>query len=65
MDARIISLEETEVCEAGTIVSNNGELHIQCKDNKTLKINTLFFQESYIPSYQCHLLGFKKGEKLI
>ncbi len=65
MDARIILSKEDVGCEAGTIVRNNGELHIRCKDKQTLKVNTLFFQESYLPSYQCHLLGFKRGEKLI
>ena len=65
MDAMIIPSEEDTKCDAGTIVSNDGVLHVRCKDNKTLKINTLFYQESYIPSYQYFLLGLKKGEKLI
>nr|WP_321487035.1 formyltransferase family protein [uncultured Draconibacterium sp.] len=61
MDARIILSKEDVGCEAGTIVRNNGELHIRCKDKQTLKVNTLFFQESYIPSYQAALAGLKKG----
>ena len=65
MDAKIIPSEKDAGCDAGTIVCDNGELHIRCKDNKTLKINTLFYQESYLPSYQCLLFGFEKGEKLV
>jgi len=65
MDARIISSEEAAGCEPGTIVGDNGELHVRCKDRKTLKVNTLFYQESYIPSYQAVLAGFKKGNAFI
>jgi methionyl-tRNA formyltransferase len=65
MDAKIISSDKSFIGSAGTIVSDNEELCIQCRDNKILKINTIFFNESYLPSYWCSLLGFKKGEKLI
>lgn len=64
MDARIISSDESFIGGAGTIVSDNEELCIQCRDNKILKINTVFFHESYLPSYRCSLFGIKKGEKL-
>ncbi len=61
MDAKIIPSEEDVGCEPGTIVSSNGKLHVRCKDNKTLNVNTLFYHESYIPSYQAALAGLKKG----
>lgn len=64
MDARIVFFKEDIECEAGTIIRSDEELHIRCKDKKTLKVNTLFFQESYLPSYQSSLMGLKKGEKL-
>ena len=63
MDARIVSLKEAVECKPGTIVCSNGELHIRCKDNKILNVNTLFYQDSYIPSYQAALTGFKKGDR--
>jgi hypothetical protein len=63
MDAKIIPSEEAAGCEPGTIVCSNGELHIRCKDNKKLNVNTFFYQESYIPSYQAAFVGLRKGDK--
>jgi len=66
MDATIVnSIEKVSATEAAGKIVNIGEfLHIQCKDDKILNVNMLFFQDSFIPAYQCKHLGLVKGQKL-
>ena len=48
---------------AGTIVEDDGCLHICCKDGNIIQVNMLFFQESFIPTYYGRTFGFRKGDK--
>jgi len=68
MDAFILKQEEKSpgkediAASAGMILEDKDNLHIQCCDGNTIRVNMLFFQESYIPAYYCQSFGFRKGE---
>jgi len=46
----------------GTIWGINNSLQIYCSDRKIISVNMLYFQECYIPAYQCNMVWFVKGE---
>jgi len=46
---------------AGSILGNENALMVQCIHNKVLQINTIIYDEMFIPGYQCHHYGFLKG----
>jgi len=62
MDALIVKPNQGEADKAGTVVKCDMDFFVQCRDNSLLKINMLFFQDSYIASYQCSSMGFHKGD---
>ncbi|MDD4921882.1 MAG: formyltransferase family protein [Bacteroidales bacterium] len=46
---------------AGSISESENTLMVQCIHNQVLHINTIFYDEMYIPGYQCRHYGFLKG----
>jgi len=68
MDAVLAESEETSEknvagMEPGTIQEINKSFQIYCSDRNIISVNMLFFQECYIPTYQCNMVGFVKGER--
>ena len=63
MDAIVtdIKTENKSLLPAGSILENGKALMVQCRDNKVLQINTILYDEMFIPGYQCHHYGFLKG----
>lgn len=62
MDALVVKHDRGEADKAGTVVKCDMDFFVQCRDNRLIKINMLFFQDSYIASYQCSSMGFHKGD---
>ncbi len=62
MDALVVKSEQKEEYKAGTIVKCDTDFLVQCINSCLIKTNMMFFQDSYIPSYQFLSIGFKKGE---
>ncbi|EHQ27899.1 methionyl-tRNA formyltransferase [Mucilaginibacter paludis] len=48
----------------GTIVEAEHRLLIYCKDDNLININMLFYNECFIPGYQCKYLGLNKDTEL-
>ena len=46
---------------AGSISESKNTLMVQCIHDQVLQINTIFYDEMYIPGYQCCHYGFLKG----
>jgi methionyl-tRNA formyltransferase len=65
MDACVVESNNTlsGAIIAGTIVNDSECLEVICCDGKIIKINMLFFENGFIPTYQSALFGFVKGEK--
>lgn len=66
MDACIMSPEYDipEDPKAGTITRAEEFLHIYCFDGEVINVNMLFFNDCFVPAYQCKLWGFRTGEVL-
>lgn len=64
MDATIISARQSEPVTAGSIVQDEHVLHIGCQDGNILNVNMLFYQECFVPTYQCRQLGLTKNSRL-
>lgn len=50
--------------KAGTIIQIEKELLICCKNSTAINVNMLFYNDCYIPSYQCKHWGFAVGQSL-
>ncbi len=50
--------------EPGSITVENGQLSICCRDGNSIQVNMLFYNECFIPAYQCLKWGFVTGQKL-
>jgi len=66
MDAIVIANEaqDQKNAEPGSITVENGQLNICCRDGNSIQVNMLFYNECYIPEYQCMHWGFLTGKKL-
>ncbi len=66
LDAQIIdySFPHKGIRQAGLIIKIEDSIKINTSDNKTIKTNSLFINNSFIPSYQCHYLGIKEGDTM-
>jgi len=45
----------------GTILECEDKLIVQCINDQTLQINMVFYDEMFIPGYQCNCYGFLRG----
>lgn len=66
MDAVVISNEilGQNKSEPGNITVSDGLLVICCREGNSIQVNMLFYNECYIPAYQCMHWGFLTGKKL-
>jgi methionyl-tRNA formyltransferase len=65
LDAKIeneITLKH-QATSPGTIVNSNGHLHILCSDQNIIRVNTILYNDVYLPSYHCESYGIKTGKK--
>ena len=51
-----------QLASPGTIVCDDGCVHVQCMDGNAININMLYFQEHFIPAYWGKNAGFLKNE---
>lgn len=63
LDAIIVTEQFANNVPAGTIVADNGCLHIYCRDGRIINVNMLFFNNSFLPAYLAKNAGLLKGEK--
>ncbi|MEI6679140.1 MAG: hypothetical protein WCL21_11075 [Mariniphaga sp.] len=65
LDARLICNEQTESLNVkGTIVDDESCLHICCCDGKVLQVNTIFYNDCFVPAYNIKQWGLEKGMQL-
>ena len=64
MDAIIINDKIAKDTTAGTIVEDENFLQIACVDGKIINVNTLYYNDCFIPAYQGVIWGFTKGKML-
>ena len=66
LDARVITptYQPPENVLPGTIVNDAETLHLICKDGHVMETNTIYLNDSFIPTYQAKQWGLLKGEKL-
>lgn len=62
MDTLMVA-EAAHPAEPGTIIDDEGQLHISCGDGVSLQVNMLFYNDFFLPAYQCRQWGFVKGQK--
>jgi methionyl-tRNA formyltransferase len=63
MDGYVVENKTSETT-AGTIVSDENTLQICCRDGKLLQVNTLYYNDCFIPTYHCRQWGLMKGQIL-
>jgi len=63
MDAVIIGDTDARQLPAGTIVSDQQCINIYCRDAKIINVNTLFFNNAFLPAYFVKTVGLVNGEK--
>lgn len=63
MDAVAIDIkaENRKSLPTSTILGSENALMVQYIHNQALHINTVFYDETFIPGYQCHHYGFLNG----
>jgi methionyl-tRNA formyltransferase len=60
MDGFIVENKTSETI-AGTIVSDENTMQIYCLDGKLLQVNMVYYNECFIPTYQCKRWSFTVG----
>lgn len=63
MDASVAELQQDRAAEPGTILQIDRFLQVYCQDGQAININMLFYNDCFLPAYQCELLGIVAGQK--
>lgn len=65
MDARIIKTEPQNINQiSGSIAEDNDGFIIYSLNNEAIKVNMIYYNECFVPSYQCKIYGLVKGKRL-